>query len=120
MEYDKRQIYRDELLHYGVLGMKWGRRRGRAKTKSNSSSTSNNEQPKKRRMSNKELQSRVKRLKLEQEYAKLTEVPQPQTVSKVEKLVKTAGTVAALSKSAASIYKSLNEMGVINGPAKKG
>lgn len=106
------------LRHYGVLGMKWGVRRRRVKTASPSGrGRSSSGQNGRRRMSNKELTSRVKRLKLEQEYAKLTEVPQPKTVSKVEKIVKTAGTVAALTGSAATIYKNLNDLGVIS---KKG
>ena len=41
------------LMHYGVLGMKWGRRKARA-------SNSSEQAPKKRRMSNKELQARIK------------------------------------------------------------
>lgn len=101
------------LMHYGVLGMKWGRRRRRVATKNSSKSGRSNGNGK-RRMSNKELTAKVKRLKLEQEYARLTEVPAKKTVSKVEKLVKAAGTVAALTGSAATIYKNLNDLGVIS------
>lgn len=115
---DNREIYRDQFLkHYGVLGMKWGVRKRRVTTTSPSKSSGTGKGN--RRMSNKELSSRVKRLKLEQEYAKLTEVPKPKTVSKVEKMVKAAGTVAALSGSALTIYKNLNELGVISSKAKK-
>lgn len=90
--------------------MKWGVRK-RSVTTSNSRRTTN-QNGTKRRMSNKELTARVKRLKLEEDYKKLT--AQPKTVSKVEKLVKTAGTVAALSGSALTIYKNLNELGIIS------
>ena len=89
----------NELTHYGVLGMKWGKRKG---------STRNVTTSKPRRMSNKELQSRVKRLKLEQEYNKLN--PKPQTKSKLETLAKTAGTVAALSTAGVTIYKNMDEI----------
>lgn len=104
----------DYIQHAGVRGMKWGvRRRSVPKTSSSSSSQS----VKKRRMTNKEITSRVKRLKLEQEYAKLTE--RPKTASKVEKMVKAAGTVATLSGSALTIYKNMNELADIVGKAKK-
>lgn len=108
------EFYRESfLMHYGILGMKWGKRRRKVQIKNPSNNGRRNVNGK-RRMSNKELTSKVKRLKLEQEYAKLTEVPAPKTVSKVEKLVKTAGTVAALTGSAATIYKNLNDLGVLS------
>ena len=98
------------LMHYGVLGMKWGKRKARA-------SKTNEQAPKKRRMSNKELQARIKRLKLEKEFAQLTASP-PKT-SRVEQLVKGAGTVAALSASAVTIYNNMNKIAKIYKVAKK-
>lgn len=98
------------LMHYGVLGMKWGRRKARA-------SNSSEQAPKKRRMSNKELQARIKRLKMEKEYAQL--IASPPKTSRVEKLIKGAGTVAALTASAATIYKNMEKMSKIYKMAKK-
>ena len=98
------------LMHYGVLGMKWGKRKARASKTSEQAS-------KKRRMSNKELQARIKRLKLEKEFAQLTASP-PKT-SRVEQLVKGAGTVAALSASAVTIYNNMNKIAKIYKVAKK-
>lgn len=98
------------LMHYGVLGMKWGRRK--AKT-----SKSSKQAPKKRRMSNKELQARIKRLKLEKEFAQLTASP-PKT-SKIDQLVKGAGTVAALSTSALTIYHNMDKIAKMYKVAKK-
>ena len=98
------------LMHYGVLGMKWGKRKARA-------SSSSEQAPKKRRMSNKELQARIKRLKLEKEFAQLTASP-PKT-SRVEKLVKGAGTVAALSTSAVTIYKNMDKIAKLYKVAKR-
>lgn len=102
-----------ELKHYGVLGMRWGVRKRRVSTSSSKKSKTSSGTTQ-RRMSNKELKARINRLKLEQEYKKLTEVPQPKSTSKIEKLVKTAGTVAQLSGSAATIYKNLNDLGLVN------
>ena len=68
-------------------------------------------------MSNKELQARIKRLKLEKEFAQLTASP-PKT-SRVEKLVKGAGTVAALSTSAVAIYQNMDKIAKIYKVAKK-
>ena len=98
------------LMHYGVLGMKWGKRKARA-------SNSSEQAPKKRRMSNKELQARIKRLKMEKEYAQL--IASPPKTSRVEKLVKGAGTVAALTASAATIYKNMEKMSKLYKVAKK-
>ena len=98
------------LMHYGVLGMKWGKRKARA-------SNSSEQAPKKRRMSNKELQARIKRLKMEKEYAQL--IASPPKTSRVEKLIKGAGTVAALTASAATIYKNMEKMAKVYKMAKK-
>ena len=110
------------LMHYGVLGMKWGRRKARASSSGESTKKrhkSNKEQqaPKKRRMSNKELQSRIKRLKMEKEYAQLTASP-PKT-SKIDQLVKGAGTIATLSTSALVIYNNMDKIAKIYKVAKK-
>lgn len=79
-------IITDEIMHYGVKGMKWGvrndrgersgRRRARrqpaeeAKTtlKKRKRATSDAE-----RLSNQELQKRIKRMELEKKYTSLTE-----------------------------------------------
>ena len=90
--------------------MKWGVRKGSAKS-SSSGKTKSNTNP--RRMSNKELSARIRRLELEQRYENLTSVPKRNTVSKVQNIVKTAGTIAALTGSAATIHKNLKSLGVI-------
>lgn len=110
------------LMHYGILGMKWGKRKARTSKISEQTLEQTLDQalgqaPKKRRMSNKELQARIKRLKLEKEFAQLTASP-PKT-SRVEKLVKGAGTVAALSTSAVAIYQNMDKIAKLYKVAKK-
>lgn len=105
----------NQLRHYGVLGMKWGRRKKRVAVNNGRPNNINRppqqSAPKKpRRMSKKELQARVNRLKLEQELARLEAANTPAKKSRVEQLVKTAGTVAALTGSAYTIYKNLDNI----------
>ena len=105
----------NQLRHFGVKGMRWGRRKKRVAVDNRQSANINRppkqSAPKKpRRMSKKELQARVNRLKLEQELARLEAANMPAKKSRVEQLVKTAGTVAALTGSAYTIYKNLDNI----------
>ena len=102
-------VSENSLTHYGIVGMHWGKRR-RTVSKSKVSRPTSEPTSKPRRMSNKELTNRVKRLKLEKEFNQLTAVPPQQTVSKIEKLIKTAGTIATLTGHADTIYKNLNSI----------
>lgn len=105
----------EHLKHYGVRGMRWGFRRKRDTARRgdirNVSQAPQQYQPKKpRRMSKKELQARVNRLKLEQELARLEADRMPVQKSRVEQLVKAAGTVATLTGTAYTIYKNLDNI----------
>lgn len=82
------------LKHYGILGMKWGKRKGTVTAT-------------KRRMSNKELQARIKRLRLEQEYNRLNETPK-KTKTSIDKIAKTAGTIVTLTGTALTLYNNIN------------
>lgn len=79
----------DELQHWGVLGMKWGRRKG----SSNSQDHIDTRLIKKKKlseMSNKELQTLTTRLQLERQYNELS----PSASSKGKRLaVKALGSV---------------------------
>lgn len=93
-------MYDDELIHYGVRGMKWGRRRGSSKvssgsvrgkrvgddkhytdrthpnTKRKQFKTKNQKRQEKisndlNKMSDKELRDRINRMQMEQQYKKM-------------------------------------------------
>lgn len=111
--------YREQfLMHYGVLGMKWGVRRKRSssgvsrssgkKVKGASVVRENQNGQTKRRMSNNELQARVKRLRLEAEYARLVRETTPVTVSRIDKAIQAANSISKMSKSAVDLYENLN------------
>ena len=116
MEYEEN--YDDFLQHYGVLGMKWGHRKARSKASSNKkpkstkNTTTSKPKPKpkptKKRLSDAELRAVVNRMRLEREYAELTY--RASSRSKVESVVRTIGTVAALTTSAVKIYENLNKL----------
>ena len=117
MEYEEN--YDDFLKHYGVLGMKWGKRKARSTVSSNNKSKSTaitkpkqtpkpKSKPTRRRLSDAELRAVVNRMRLEREYADLTY--RASSRSKVERVVRTIGTVAALTTSAVKIYENLNKL----------
>lgn len=121
-----KMINEEELMHYGVMGMRWGVRRASKrngssmKGKKKKASRQPQQPQKKRRMSNKELNARVKRMQLEKQYRDLTNDLTPKTKSKMEKLISTADTISKLSSSALTIYKNLNQFAELSAKKKKG
>ena len=118
-----KMINEEELMHYGVLGMRWGVRRASKRTgssKKGKKKKASGQPQQQRRMSNKELQSRVKRMKLEKQYRELTSELIPKEKSKIEKLISTAETVSKLSSSGLIIYKNLNQLAELSAKKKKG
>ena len=116
---DYEENYDDFLKHYGVLGMKWGKRKARSTVSSNNKSKNTaitkpkqtpkpKSKPTKRRLSDAELRAVVNRMRLEREYADLTY--RASSRSEVESVVRTIGTVAALTTSAVKIYENLNKL----------
>lgn len=117
MEYEEN--YDDFLQHYGVLGMKWGKRKARSTVSSNKkpkntaiTKPKKTPKPTPRRLSDAELRAAVNRLRLEREYAELTY--RSSSRAKVESVVKTIGTVATLTTSAIKIYNNLNKLSKIS------
>lgn len=99
----------NELKHYGVLGMKWGKRSGQNEPQSKPTGN--------RRMSNNELNARIRRLKLEQEFEKLT--APPATKSFLEKSADTTKSIATITSSAMTIYETINKVAGASKKSKK-
>lgn len=116
------------LMHYGILGMKWGVRRSKAQlarargSKSKSSSEEVSEDYKKahssksiKSMSDAELRNRLNRLQMEQQYTKLN----PGTVNRgkdiASKILKAGTTVATVTTTALTIYNNADKIRKIVG-----
>lgn len=112
MEYEEN--YDDFLQHYGVLGMKWGKRKARStsssnkKPKSTKNTTTSKPKPKptRRELSDEELRAVINRMRLEREYADLQY--RSSSRAKVENVVKAMGTAALLTTSVVKIYNNMN------------
>lgn len=127
---------RDELIHYGILGMKWGvrrtpaqlaRARGVSKTtssnnrKSSTSKTKSSTNTKKKsvsEMSDEELNRAVRRLQLEKQYRELS----PKQVSlgkKVAKAVVKDVVVPAATEVSRNALKEVMNSAIKNAKKKK-
>lgn len=119
----------NQLVHYGIKGMKWGVRRTDAQLARARGRTKPREEPhddyKKahdsksvKSMSDAELRSRLNRLQMEQQYTKLN----PNTVSKgrstVNALIKAGTTVATVTTTAITIYNNYDKIKKILGGSK--
>lgn len=104
-------VYRDELYHCGIKGMKWGVRRYQNKdgtltsegkkhySQDHEDYTRVHTKKSVREMSDSELNARINRLQKEQQYERLTASP-----SKLQKAIKIAGTTATALGTVMTLY----------------
>ena len=108
--------YPDYLMHYGVLGMKWGRRKfqssvrkSKKQKRADSYSSDYQETRKMRRksskkLSNDELKKLNNRMRLEQEYNRLSTSQVNRGLEVTKKTVAIAGTIGGLYAISQSDY----------------
>lgn len=108
--------YPDYLMHYGILGMKWGRKkfqssvRKRKKQKRTDSYSSDYQETRKMRrksskkLSNDELKKLNNRMRLEQEYNRLSTSQVNRGLEVAKKTVAIAGTIGGLYAISQSDY----------------
>lgn len=104
-------VYRDELYHWGIKGMKWGVRRYQNKdgtltsegkkhySQDHEDYTRVHTKKSVREMSDSELNARINRLQKEHQYERLTASP-----SKLQKAIKIAGTTATALGTVMTLY----------------
>lgn len=105
------QVYKDELYHWGIKGMKWGVRRYQNKdgtltsegkkrySQDHEDYTRAHTKKSVREMSDSELNARINRLQKEQQYERLTASP-----SKLQKAIKIAGATATALGTVTTLY----------------
>lgn len=97
----------DDLTHYGVVGMKWGKRKKRPKKPSKAETMAKDLQDAKK-MSYRELQDKVNKLRLEHEYVRLNSIEYNDTRTKIDNIVSTMGKTSTATEKTLTIYKNLN------------
>lgn len=99
----------DDLTHHGVKGMKWGKRKKRPKKLGKADAMAKDLQDAKK-MSQRELQERVNKLRLEHEYVRLNSTKYNDTRTKVDNAVSTMTKISAATGTALLIYNNMDKI----------
>ena len=97
----------DVLAHYGILGMKWGKRKAR---KGGSVKKSKKSDPVKK-MSDDELRRRLNRMRMEQEYKNLSKVNVTNGKKKAQAVLRELGKVTVKAVAVAGVYGGAKYLG---------
>lgn len=100
------------LVHYGILGMKWGIRRTPAQLSRDrgTSKKSSSEKKNVKEMSDEELRKVVNRLQMERQYSQLSADNVSKGKEYVQKTIKAATTIAAVTTTALTLYNNVNKI----------
>jgi hypothetical protein len=111
------------LVHYGILGMKWGIRRTPeqlARARRRSMTDESHEDYKKthtpksiKSMSDAELRNRLNRLQMERQYSQLSESSVSKGKEYAQKIIKAGTTVATVTTTALTIYNNAGKIKAI-------
>jgi len=114
----------DTLTHYGIPGMKWGVRRSVAQLARARGSKKDDVEPHEvykkvhdkanvKTLSDKELRDRLNRLNMEKQYKQLSDTEVNKGKAFIDKSVKTATTIAAVSSTALTLYNNADKIAKI-------
>ena len=118
----------NELIHYGILGMKWGIRRfqnkdgtltpaGKKRYRERSTTDKPHEDYKRahtpksiKSMSDAELRNRLNRLQMERQYSQLSSSNVSKGREYVQKIIKAGTTVTTVTTTAITLYNNVNKI----------
>lgn len=116
----------NQLVHYGIKGMKWGVRRtdaqlARARGKTSEAQPVHEDYKKAhdsksvKSMSDAELRNRLNRLQMEQQYTKLNPKAVNRGKNAVNNILKAGATIATVTSTALTIYNNVDKIRKIIG-----
>lgn len=113
----------NELYHYGILGMRWGRRKSsnvvKAAPKQSQEKTATPKKQSIKDMSDDDLKKAVVRLQMEKTYSQLSSEKIGKGKSFVEKTMKAGSTLATASSTAITLYNNYSKIMEIMGKKPK-
>lgn len=121
----------NELMHHGILGMKWGvrryqnkdgsltpagKKRAKSETPPHEDYTKAHSKKSVKNMSDAELRNRVNRYQMEQQYNRFSENKVKKGREYVNKAIKAGATVASVTTTAITIYNNYKKLkSIVNG-----
>lgn len=120
----------EELMHYGVLGMKWGRRKargnsgkpqvrvirkksndnGKGNTKKQNQNKKSQSKPDVKKLSDEQLKAKVNRLNLEKRYSELSPKQKSKGRAFMDGITKNGKTIAEVTGTAIAIYNNYEKI----------
>lgn len=103
---NKNEEMKESLFHYGILGMKWGKRKVRK--------TSGSKKRKKesvKSLSDDELRKRINRMQMEQQYKQLSTAKVTEGKKKAQNTLKTIGKITVKSVAIAGVFGGAKYLG---------